>query len=154
MVTATAATQLFPGLLIFGAGFRIRLGHSWWDTQDLALLSIPLITLILAIWCLARANRKQDGRPYYQPRGLFLELCTAPQLPLGSRWLLWRLARQLRLRRASQLFVDPHWFAADGLRGRLAKRMPELLQLREQLFGHQPLVQLGEIAASPSVVRE
>ena len=116
-----------------GSGFRGRRARL--ETSDV-LVGLAIIAGVSAVvWLLWYVNlRQQGGGKRSRPLMLFLELCRAHGLRFSERWLLWRLARAVRLRDPARLFLEPERFDTAGLPAVLRLRAAQLTRLRERLF--------------------
>jgi hypothetical protein len=106
--------------------------------EVIAGLSI-LAGIAALVWLLSRFLTVQEHRKAYNsPLRLFLALCKAHELRWSDRWLLWRLARERRLKDPARIFLEPQLFEEAGLRRSLRAQAPRLRQLRNALFAEPP----------------
>lgn len=119
------------------SGFKGRRARI--ETQDIVTGLMVLACFVLAFWALSHLVAYQERRRRLaSPWALFLSLCWAHRLPWRQRWLLWRLAREHRLRDPARLFLEPEWFDAAHLGPALEARVEPLAALRARLFAGRP----------------
>jgi hypothetical protein len=66
---------------------------------------------------------------------LFLSLCRAHRLRWAEWWLLWRVARDQKVKDPARLFLEPRWLDSARLRPVLRLRAARLESIRRRLFG-------------------
>jgi len=116
-----------------GDGFRPGGTPSHSSGLSLGLLIVTALTIVL--WLLGRwANRAFPGGANASPGRLFLRLCRAHRLGWSDGWLLWRLARALRLDCPVRLFLEPHRLDGDGLPEPFRRHRARLAALSARLF--------------------
>jgi hypothetical protein len=116
-----------------GDGFRPGGTPSY--SSDLSLGLLIVTALAMALWLLRRwAFRAFPGGAKTCATRLFLRLCRAHGLGWSDGWLLWRLARALRLDCPVRLFLEPHRFDAEGLPEPFRRHGTRLAALRVRLF--------------------
>jgi hypothetical protein len=117
-----------------GEGFRHGRPSSYAGGLSLGLLSV--LALAMALWLLARLAAGASGRPgaIEGPRRLFFRLCRAHHLRWSDGWLLWRLARALRLDSPVRLFLEPQRLDATSLPARFQQQAARLRAIRGRLF--------------------
>lgn len=93
-------------------------------------VAAALAVWLAAAWYRARRQPRAFGRPWR----LFFQLAQAHRLAWRDVWLLYRLARHLKLRQPALLFVQPENFGPRRLEGWRAGRIARLDQLRQRLF--------------------
>ncbi|HYW78881.1 MAG TPA: hypothetical protein VE890_04855 [Thermoguttaceae bacterium] len=105
------------------------------DLGDILTGLLVLGTAIAVFWLLSLVIRLQDRRrTFNSPVALFVSLCRAHRLRWSEGWLLWRVAREYRLRDPAQVFVRPALFDPAKLGPSLQQRAAELKQLGGRLF--------------------
>jgi hypothetical protein len=94
-----------------------------------------IVAIVLTFWLLSRLLARQENPPPCNSTSkLFFSLCRAHGLSWSQRWLLWRVARQQKLRDAARLFLEPERLAERHLGRRLKHRRQDLAALRRCLF--------------------
>jgi hypothetical protein len=68
------------------------------------------------------------------PLRLFWSLCSAHNLQLSERFLLWQLARLEHLTDPARLFLEPQWFNASSLPADLRFKAAQLKKIYLRLF--------------------
>ncbi len=128
--TALINTVFSPSMLLLA---RRR---SQIDGGKLAFYLAITVGLILAV-CAASyfGTRMRNNWRYKSPLALFLGLCQAHKLDVGSKKLLRQIAQQHKLDQPAQVFTDPQWIDKACVSGALRSQSMKLGILRERLFG-------------------
>lgn len=130
-------------------GFRTNQENA--TPQDLLLGLTVLVAMAAVLLILLRIlDRSQRRRRHpNHPLRLFLELCKAHGLNWSERWLLWRAARDQRLRDPGRLFLEPERLDPANLSPSLRLHGSRLRLLRERIF--PSLTTDEQIPAIPAV---
>lgn len=129
-------TCLFARVDIFESLRRHSQNSSRIDPTDVLLTAAFFGGLIILLYVLSRLfTRGEKSAATNNPRRLFWSLCTEHGLSYSQRWLLWQIARRLRLDHAALLFVEPELLDAESLDDLFAARAADIKSLRERLFG-------------------
>lgn len=111
-------------------GRQTRVESGYLTTGLLCVLAI-----LLGAWLLSKVVERYDRqRPINSSWMLFLSLCKAHQLRWPERWLLWRVAREQRLKDPARLFLEPERFHPANAGPFQRLRAAQLDVLRERLF--------------------
>jgi hypothetical protein len=109
---------------------RVRL-----DSNDVMVGLLILAVLILLVWSATvlygwvSQLRRKPG-----PVRLFYRLCRAHGLAVRDVVLLWKLARQQRLRDPARLFLEPERYEPAHLGAALREHAERFAALRDRLF--------------------
>ncbi len=93
------------------------------------IIGVPLLLMLLG-----RFQRTRQEWLRNSPEALFGELCRAHGLAWGSRRLLRRCAKELRLDPPALLFLDPYQLDPEQLGAEGSARRDELSALRDRLL--------------------
>ena len=111
-------------------GRQTRLESGYLTTGLVIVLGVAV-----AVWLLSRVLERRDGRrPTDSSLSLFFTLCRAHRLRLSEWWLLWRVARDQKLKEPARLFLEPERLNPAHVNPVLRLRSAQLEALGARLF--------------------
>ncbi len=129
--TALISTVSSPPMLLLARTRRPQI-----DGGQLAIYLAITVGLIVAVCVIFYfGTRMRNNWRFKSPLALFLGLCQAHKLDVGSKKLLRQVAQQHKLDQPARVFTDPQWIDKASLSGALRSQSMKLGILRERLFG-------------------
>lgn len=109
------------------------------ESGYLATGLLIVASVVVAVWILSKVLERYGGRrPIDSSTLLFLSLCRAHRLRWSERWLLWRIARDQRLKDPARLFLEPERLDPAKMPSALRHRGAELGAILGRLFSGLP----------------
>ncbi len=106
------------------------------NTGQLAVYMGITVGLIVAVCVISYfGTRLRHNWRYKSPLALFLGLCQAHKLDVGSKKLLRQVAQHHKLTHPARVFTEPQWIDKASLAGTMRSQSMKLGILRERLFG-------------------
>ena len=120
------------------------------DSDDILTAIVVIALIALGVYLLAKVNaRREKGRSFKSPRGLFRELCKVHDMCRAEKRLLKQIARWQRLSQPARLFLEPDRFDIANLSPQLQGQMADVLAIRDSLFA-QPIPDRQEEEDEPN----